>query len=42
MEEIKDTKPVDQALVISMKNGNTTFLIGLHFNKSDKETMDDK
>ena len=25
-----------------MKSGNTTFLVGLHFSESGKETLDDK
>ena len=28
--------------VLSLRDGNTTFLIGIHFNQSSKETLDDK
>ena len=28
--------------VLTMKIGNTTFLIGIHFNQDSKETMEDK
>lgn len=35
--EVPSSEPV-----LTMRRGNTTFLIGIHFNETKKETLDDK
>ncbi|MCI6795214.1 MAG: transposon-encoded TnpW family protein [Lachnospiraceae bacterium] len=35
-----ETKPAEGGLI--MKSGKTTFLIGLHFSETSKDTLEDK
>jgi uncharacterized protein YaaQ len=37
----RNTKPI-QPTMLTMRSGNTTFVIGLHFNGKSKENMGDK
>lgn len=42
MEETNKLPDKAEEPVLSLRDGNTTFLIGIHFNQSSKETLDDK
>ncbi len=42
MEETNKVPEKAEEPVLSLRDGNTTFLIGIHFNQSSKETLDDK
>lgn len=36
------TEPVQEASGLIMKSGNKTFIIGLHFSDTSKDTLEDK
>ena len=40
VKETPATAPVSSGLI--MKSGGTTFVIGLHFSETSKDTLDDK
>ena len=45
MTESKNTAPQtteQKAPVLVRKIGNTTYMVGIHFSQTSKETMDDK
>ena len=45
MTESKNTSPQtteQKAPVLVRKIGNTTYMVGIHFSETSKETMDDK
>lgn len=45
MTESKNTAPQtteQKAPVLVRKIGNTTYMVGIHFSETSKETMDDK
>ena len=48
MEELRTNEtneapmPEPEFSGFTMKSGNTTFLVGLHFSKDSRETLDDK
>ena len=41
-EQTNAPDPEPEFSGFTMKSGNTTFLVGLHFNEASKETLDDK
>ena len=42
MEETNKQPDKAEVPMLLIRDGNTTFLIGIHFNQSSKETLDDK
>lgn len=42
MEETKKVPEKAEEPMLSLRDGNTTFLIGIHFNQSSRETLEDK
>jgi len=41
-ETIQAPDPEPEFSGFTVKSGNTTFLVGLHFSEASKETLDDK